>query len=260
MTKPTARQRSAPQVKRDPEIKRRARFVKEYLIDLNGAKAAIRAGYSDTSARQIAAELLKVQDISDAIASAMEKRAQRLELTADDVLKRWWSMANADPTELSELRRCCCRYCWGKDFKYQRTPREMRETLAQFARDKLKAQAENKEFNFEFDEQGGIGFDPRRDPNVKCPECFGEGEERPFFKDTRDASPGAKLLFAGVEQTQHGLKIRTHSQTDALKNVAQHLGMLQQNVKHTNDPKNPMPAGVVLIPMKDPAADESGGK
>ena len=38
---------------------RRARFVEEYLIDLNGTKAAIRAGYSKTTARVIASQNLR---------------------------------------------------------------------------------------------------------------------------------------------------------------------------------------------------------
>lgn len=34
------------------------RFVDEYLVDLNGTQAAIRAGYSEKTARQAAAENL----------------------------------------------------------------------------------------------------------------------------------------------------------------------------------------------------------
>ena len=48
------------------------RFVDEYMIDLNGAQAAIRAGYSARTARQIAEENLSKPDIASAIA---ERRA-----------------------------------------------------------------------------------------------------------------------------------------------------------------------------------------
>lgn len=39
------------------------RFVSEYLVDLNGAGAAVRAGFSKRSARQIASQLLSKHDI-----------------------------------------------------------------------------------------------------------------------------------------------------------------------------------------------------
>ena len=37
---------------------RQARFVAEYLVDLNATQAAIRAGYSAATARQMGAENL----------------------------------------------------------------------------------------------------------------------------------------------------------------------------------------------------------
>ncbi len=38
---------------------KKQRFVEEYLVDLNGTAAAIRAGYSVRSAKQIAHVLLE---------------------------------------------------------------------------------------------------------------------------------------------------------------------------------------------------------
>lgn len=61
-------------------------FVKEYLIDLNGTQAAIRAGYSEKTARQIAEENLSKPDIQAAVQEAMDKRAQKVEITAEYVL------------------------------------------------------------------------------------------------------------------------------------------------------------------------------
>jgi phage terminase small subunit len=65
---------------------RQAQFVKEYLVDLNATKAAIRAGYSEESARSIGSENLTKPDIQEAIAEAMAKRSQRVQITADYVL------------------------------------------------------------------------------------------------------------------------------------------------------------------------------
>lgn len=62
-------------------------FVQEYLIDLNATQAAIRAGYSAKTANRIANENLSKPDIQTAIQKAMDKRAQRTEITADRVLQ-----------------------------------------------------------------------------------------------------------------------------------------------------------------------------
>lgn len=61
-------------------------FVDEYLIDLNATQAAIRAGYSPKTARQIASKLLSKANISAAIACAMADRSKRTGITQDRVL------------------------------------------------------------------------------------------------------------------------------------------------------------------------------
>jgi phage terminase small subunit len=62
-------------------------FIREYLIDLNATKAAIRAGYSKKTARQHAARLMTNVYISAEIEKVTQARLQRLEITADYVLK-----------------------------------------------------------------------------------------------------------------------------------------------------------------------------
>jgi phage terminase small subunit len=65
---------------------KQARFVAEFLADLNATAAARRAGYSEHTARQIAAENLSKPVIQEAIAAAQEKRAVKTELTAQEVI------------------------------------------------------------------------------------------------------------------------------------------------------------------------------
>jgi phage terminase small subunit len=72
------------------------RFVEEYLIEFNGTKAAIRAGYSAKTAREIAAENLTKPLIQMAISEEVEKRGKRCELTADRVLLEISRLAFAD--------------------------------------------------------------------------------------------------------------------------------------------------------------------
>lgn len=212
--------------------RKRTMFVREYLVDLNGRQAAIRAGYSPDTARAIACELLARDDVRAEVEKAMAARSARTDITADMVLQKWWAIANADPAELIEHRRVCCRYCYGKNNRYQRTPKEMSEALRDFERAKMKAEAEQMPFPAEFDPQGGTGYDPRKDPNPNCPECFGQGDEQVFPKDTRDLSPQARLLYAGVKKSDKGLEIKMQSQQAALENVAKHLGMFTVKIEH----------------------------
>jgi phage terminase small subunit len=65
---------------------RELRFVEEYLLDLNGAQAAIRAGYAKRSARSTASVLLRRPEVKDALTAAMEHRSQRTGITQDRVL------------------------------------------------------------------------------------------------------------------------------------------------------------------------------
>jgi phage terminase small subunit len=62
------------------------RFVEEYLIDLNATQAAIRAGYSPDTARQIACENLTKPDIAAAVAEALAERSERTKITQEYVL------------------------------------------------------------------------------------------------------------------------------------------------------------------------------
>lgn len=61
-------------------------FVREYLIDFNGTRAAIAAGYSKRSAKEIASENLTKPNIQAYITMLAKERADRIEITSDYVL------------------------------------------------------------------------------------------------------------------------------------------------------------------------------
>ncbi|WP_272579027.1 MULTISPECIES: terminase small subunit [unclassified Providencia] len=63
-------------------------FCREYLVDLNATQAAIRAGYSDKTARSQANRMLTNVDIEKRIQELMNNRSDRLDVDADYVLKR----------------------------------------------------------------------------------------------------------------------------------------------------------------------------
>lgn len=62
-------------------------FVREYLVDLNATQAAIRAGYSERTASRIGPQLLGKTCVREAIENAQAKRARRVEIKAEDVLR-----------------------------------------------------------------------------------------------------------------------------------------------------------------------------
>ncbi|MBD9417647.1 terminase small subunit [Achromobacter sp. ACM04] len=81
------------------------RFVDEYLVDLNATQAAIRAGYSQKTAGQIAEQNLKKLEIAAAVQEAQAARAKRTEITQDMVLRE---LAKIGFSDIRKIVR------WGK--------------------------------------------------------------------------------------------------------------------------------------------------
>ena len=75
---------------------KQARFVDEYLIDLNATQAAIRAGYSEKTAYSMGQRLLKHVEIAKAITEAKAARSERTEITQDMVLREYAKIGFAD--------------------------------------------------------------------------------------------------------------------------------------------------------------------
>lgn len=66
---------------------KQARFVEEYLVDLNATQAAIRAGYSQKMAGRIGFQLLEKTGIQTAIQASQIERSARTGVTADRVVQ-----------------------------------------------------------------------------------------------------------------------------------------------------------------------------
>jgi phage terminase small subunit len=79
---------------------RQKAFVDEYLIDLNGAQAAVRAGYSAKTAEVQGSRLLGNAKVAIAITAAKAARSERTKVDADWVLSRLHEEAEADVNDL----------------------------------------------------------------------------------------------------------------------------------------------------------------
>ncbi|WP_145524501.1 terminase small subunit [Yersinia vastinensis] len=201
-----------------------ARFVSEYLIDLNSTAAYKRSGGKGegNTAYVNASRMYRNAKVSQAIRDALDARERRTLITQDTVLKWWWDIATANANEISEFRRLCCRHCWGIENKYQWINEQ-----------EYQEESEKRTNNGKLAplDDGGYGFDSTLDPNPDCPRCNGEGQGRAHFHDSRDLSISARRLYAGVKQGKFGLEVITRNQDDALKMVGQHLGMLKNKTE-----------------------------
>lgn len=66
---------------------RQQRFCDEYLIDLNATQAAIRAGYSEKTAKQIGQRLLTNVDLKNHIKERMAAKEKELIADSDEVMR-----------------------------------------------------------------------------------------------------------------------------------------------------------------------------
>lgn len=218
------------------------RFVNEYCVDENATQAYIRAGYAQEGAGQAAHKLLKNAEIQEAIAERMEELAVAASITPEWVVAQWAKIAFADPNDLVDVRRTCCRHCHGYGHQYQWTESEYSAAVD-------KAVDSGKPAP---DGMGGFGFDPNADPLPGCPECGGKGVASVHVADTRKLK--RHPLYAGAEQTRNGIKVNMRDKDAALFNLSRYLGM-QIDRKEISGPGGG-PLGVVGLTADDLTDDQ----
>lgn len=76
------------------------RFVREYLIDLNAAQAAIRAGYSRRTAKEIGRQLMRKPLVKAAVEASTKAVNDALVMQRQEVLERLTLLGRADPRRL----------------------------------------------------------------------------------------------------------------------------------------------------------------
>lgn len=80
---------------------KQARFIEEYLIDLNASAAARRAGYTEKRANAVGYDLLTKADIQQAIQAAQRQRSASTGITAARVIKEIARIAFSDMRNVS---------------------------------------------------------------------------------------------------------------------------------------------------------------
>lgn len=188
------------------------RFVDDVVRGMTPNDAARAQGVTLERGKRWMAD----ERITHAITLRREEAAKAAGVDALWVLQQWVEISTADPGRLVQLRRLCCRYCYGVGHQYQWTAREYAEAAA-------KAMAEAK---LPPVASGGVEFDFTRDPNEACPECRGEGVEDVHLTDTRFLTGAERTLLAGVKQTRNGVEVSFRDQDAALSKIADYLGMI----------------------------------
>jgi phage terminase small subunit len=82
---------------------KQSRFVEEYIVDLNGKKAAIRAGYSPKTAEVQASRMLRKAKVQTAVEEAMQARSRRTGISADHVVLELEKLAFSNISDFIEV-------------------------------------------------------------------------------------------------------------------------------------------------------------
>lgn len=165
-------------------------FLTEYLRNGGNATAAwvfVHPGMPPGRANAAAWKALRRPRMLQRLHEERLRMAAKHEMTRDQLLAEFLAIVRADPNELVQMRHVACSDCWPGA------------------------------------EKGGRWTEP--DP--ECEECAGEGEAIPWIADTRNLSPTARALFAGVKVTANGVQILLHDKLAALAHIGRILGAFE---------------------------------
>lgn len=166
-------------------------FCQQYLIDLNATQAAIRAGYSEKTARQIAEQNMSKLYIQKRIIELKSRREKRTNITQDRVLQELAIIGFAKVTD--------------------------------FLRVVESSVEEPKDYPIEDDDgendESGL-------PKVTETKFF-RGVE---ILETAKMPAEAIAAIASIKQGRSGIELKLHDKVRALELLARHLGMLNDKL------------------------------
>ena len=78
------------ETEKKPITDKQKRFVREWLVDMNGTRAAVRAGYSEKSAAQTASRLMKDPAVREYRDALLKEEFDSLGITAHSLAVEVW--------------------------------------------------------------------------------------------------------------------------------------------------------------------------
>lgn len=208
-----------------------------YFVEYQNASSAYRMAYDiswniqpstvwSEGSRTLAHPLVaaRVQELLQAAAAQTIVKAR-------DVLQAQLDIAGADANELIRVESRNCRHCYGVGHAYQWQELEWMQKAAA-ALDLGVNPLTNQPVMRAPSDIGGFGYDPRREPNPECPQCYGAGLRVVFVTDSAKLTGKARRLYKGVKLGAKGdLEVLMANSEDARKEVAKLLGAYQTDGK-----------------------------
>ncbi len=216
--------------------------------------------FLDHTIKRKAQELRNSPEILKEIEQRLEAARANSIRTVQDVTNEFLRIAFADPGDIIQHRRLCCRYCHGVNHQYQWkdaaefntavTDTEAQNIARKRMRPPLPALAIPSD-------AGGFGFAFNAPPSPSCPECRGEGQPDLFIADTTKLTADQRRLIERVKIAKDGsMEIRFRNQSDALTKAGQMLGGFKQTVVLQNPDGSAVNAPPVVTPLTPEQAQE----
>lgn len=200
-------------------IAKQKRFCEEYIIDLNGTQAAIRAGYASNSANEQAARMLAKDSIQEYIQQLKADRSRRTEITADRVLQELAAVAFAKIDDFLKVEEI---------------------THIEYVPVNEPAESEDDE---DSEAESSMTTKPV-ERKYKVVNIY----------ETEKVDRGKLPAIASIKQTKDGIELKTHDKIKSLELLGRHLGMwndkldLSTKGESLNDkrPSAKLPDGTIL--------------
>lgn len=208
-------------------------------------------GWSDPAIAVAGSRLAASANVSLRIAGLKASRVlagvDASTFTVKKLMEAYLSIAFVDPNELISQRVGACRHCWGEGGRYQWKEREYIDAVTKWEAMQRNPKTAGQPMP---DPAGGFGYRFTASPNLECSECEGEGLTRVVPKDTTTLSPGARLLYRGVQQTKDGVKVLFGDKDGALEKIGRIIGAFDDRLRLELDAK----VASYRLTTDDPAA------
>jgi len=203
-----------------------ALHAREFMTDYNAYQSAIRAGYSEETAKSRSSEMIAKPAMQSAIAYLMRRTLERMGREADELVAFHLQIIDFDPNDVCELRIHACKYCWGVDHAMQHDPQSWQKEREKFEKRWQKMSESEQKMVGEFPAVPPDGwYEAKRGPNDDCPQCHGVGIEVVKWKDTRHMAPNLRRMFGGIKMNKDGLEVVMLQKSASLATLSSHLGL-----------------------------------
>ncbi|HEY4530888.1 MAG TPA: terminase small subunit [Luteimonas sp.] len=203
-----------------------ALHAREFMADYNPFQSAIRAGYSEATAKSKSSEMVSAPKFQSAVAYLMRSRLEKMGRDADELVAFHLQIIDFDPNTVCELRVHACKYCWGVDHAMQHDPQSWQKEREKFEKRWQKMSESEQKLVGEFPAVPPDGwYEAKRGPNDDCPQCHGVGIEVVKWKDTRQMPPNIRRMFGGIKMNKEGLEVVMLQKAASLATLSSHLGL-----------------------------------